>query len=535
MRKLIFAVLAAVLLFGSTAYGVEMNLIYDEVYHYYNEDDVFIEINGAKVTTKEMPPVILMDRTLVPVRELFEAVGATVSWINETSQTKIEYNGLEVVFTTGSNVIYTNYSQITIPDDEPVPMIINDKTMVPVRIVANLLGLDVGWDNARRTVLLTSGGSASTSSTQRQPTIPAGASAISTINCATSGNTDLIYLTYQNPVKPKIARYNNPERVVLDFEGSSYLGDVGTISANGVTLTSVRAANHDNMARIVLDVSKQPNIEVSRSQDGIVIVAGQASGKYTEKINDLTDGQIYVPPTVSAGGGNSNSILNAQPNISSGNPGNSDFVNLDTSGTVDTSNSRDFNYNSIIIDPGHGGSDPGAMSGSIKESAINLAISEKVIARLRNAGYNVITTRTDDYTKPTLQDRVDIASRKDIDGKIPALFVSIHCNSFDNPETNGTQVYYHPESKYGTILAQNIYNSNITTTTLRPAQVHDGSHLYVIRMTLQPAALVETAFISNSSDRAYLTSEEGQEALAQGIFEGIVKTMEQMKKDKGIE
>lgn len=530
MRRFFLVLTAMVMLLSLNAYAVEMNLIYDEVYHYYNEDDVYIEINGKRIETKEMPPVILMDRTLVPVREVFEAVGATVSWIDETSQTEISYNGTEVLFTTGSHTVYLGRSKITIPSSDPAPMIINDKTMVPVRIVASLLGFDVNWDNDRRVVCLDDSieGIVDSSDKNSPSAGNVSGSIISKVTCETVGSTDLVYLTYSAPVEPEIFRYSNPERVVLDFDSSQFTTETLSASHDGAILTSVRGANHDNMARIVLDVKSQPNIEIYKSDGGIVIAASPASGKYTTKIGDLVNGADYQPPAVSD---------NAVENTGSGNNSNagsnsSETVNLDTSGTVDTTTANDFDYNSIVIDPGHGGSDPGAISNGVKESAVNLAIAEKVIAKLEADGYNVVTTRTDDNTYPSLQDRVDIASKK-TNGKIPAIFVSIHCNSFENSDTNGTQVYYHPNSKYGTILAQNIYNANISLTSLKAAQIHDGSHLYVIRKTIQPAALVETAFLSNSSDRAYLTSEEGQEALAQGIYEGIVKTLETMKADKG--
>ncbi len=533
MRKLLPAVLLALVLCSPAAHAVEMNLIYDEVYHYYNEPDVFIELDGRRVATKEMPPVILMDRTLVPVREVFESLGASVTWINETSQTKISYNGADVLFTTGSRSVYLGRSKVSIADTDPAPMIINDKTMVPVRIVANLLGYDVEWDDARRTVKLSEaspyiyGESTSTaqSSQPTQPVQPASDSVISAVSVESIASADLVYLTYTKPAKPTVARYNTPERVVMDFDGAVYSG--GAASGSGSIVKGVRAANHDGMARIVLDVDKQPNIEVYRSENGIVIVATAASGKYATNIGDLTGGAVFSPDSITA----------AQPpktDTGSGGSGSAEgAVELDTSGTVDTTATKEFDYTTVVIDAGHGGSDPGAMAGSVKESAITLAISEKVVAKLRAAGYNVITTRTTDDVKPTLQERAEIANKKR-GGKIPAIFVSIHCNSFENPDSNGTQVYYDPDSKYGTILAENIYNANLAATSLRAGQIHDGSHLYVVRTTLQPAALVETAFISNSSDRAYLTSESGQEALASGITEGIIKTMDKMKADKGL-
>ena len=305
----------------------------------------------------------------------------------------------------------------------------------------------------------------------------------------------------------------------MDFDGAQLKHSTTTVEfEDGAIITSVRGANHEDMARIVLDVKKQPNIRVYSSSDGIVIVAGTAGSSYSTKIElDQTYDQ-NEPPKAS----------DDKPQSGGGE------VNLDTTGTVDTTKKVELDYVSIVIDPGHGGYDPGAIGGKVNEKDVALAISLLVRDKLEDEGYNVVMTRSAD-TYPSLQDRVDIASKATDGEKIPALYVSIHCNSVDNnPGVNGTQVYYHPDSKYGTILAENIYNRNLVNTTLTPRQVHDGSGLFVIRKTIQPAALVETAFISNDSDREYLTSKEGQEALATGIVEGIIETMEQMKKDKGI-
>ncbi len=550
MRKLVALLVAAtaMLTAAMTAYGVEMNLIYDEIYHYYNEEDVFIEINGKRIETPDMPPVILNDRTLVPVREVFEAVGADVEWDNKAKKASIEYEGVSVIFTIGSRTVNLGRSKYIIADTDPAPMIINDKTMIPVRTAANLLGFDVNWDNSRRTVELTdlsgeaskpseSETSGETEKTDGQDAdFPSNESVIGKIYCTKSADgADLIYLAYENPVEPEISRYSNPQRVVMDFDGTSLSAD-GSTEFEGTVITSVRSANHEDSARIVLDVKKQPDIEVRKSPTGIVIIVRSSEGKGSTQIYDLIDGDVYEPPKESEvqSGAQTGNQTDTQTDTQTEqtNPSGGSLITLDTSGTVDSTTATDFDYNTIVIDAGHGGSDPGALGGNAKESEINLSISKKVTAKLEAAGYTVVQTRPDD-THTTLQARVDTASVKR-DGKIAALFVSIHCNSFDREDVNGTQVYYHPDSKYGTILAQNIYNANVSGTSLNPGQIHDGSHLFVIRKTIQPAALVETAFISNDSDRAYLTSDEGQEALAQGIFEGIVKTVEQMKSDKGL-
>ena len=510
MRKFIPVLMAVLLLFAVNAYGAHMGLWYNGEYHDYSADDIHLNINGKEIVTKEMPPIALMDRTLVPVREVFESIGGEVSWVQETGQVSIMYNDEEVLFTLNDRNIYKGRTRTTIPAGEPAPMIINDKTMVPIRVIADLLGFEVEWNEKNRTVYLYEDDDNSSSGS---------GGVISKISVEADGDAEYVYLTYDAPVKPTIARYSSPERVVMDFDGAQLVKSYMAVDfEDGDIINSVRCANHEDMARIVLDVQKQPNIRVYRSSDGIVIAATAAGSSYSTKIELDQSNDRSEPPKVS----------DDKPQSGSGE------VELDTTDTVDISSSVELDYRTIVIDPGHGGYDPGAIGGDVNEKDVALAISLLVRDKLEDEGYNVVMTRSTD-TYPSLQDRVNIAGKATDGKKIPALYVSIHCNSVDNnPGVNGTQVYYHPDSKYGTILAENIYNRNVVNTTLTPKQVHDGSGLFVIRKTLQPAALVETAFISNESDREYLTSEEGQEALATGIFEGIVQTMEQMKKDKGI-
>ena len=131
-------------------------------------------------------------------------------------------------------------------------------------------------------------------------------------------------------------------------------------------------------------------------------------------------------------------------------------------------------------------------------------------------------TRDTDVFIP-LAGRAEIENNSNCD-----VFVSIHCNSLDNSAIGGTQVYYHPSSPQGTVLANNIYDSMVKLTGLTPKKTQNGSHLYVIRTTKSPAVLVETAFISNPSDRSYLLSDSGQDTIARAIAEGIIKTLNEI-------
>ncbi len=124
------------------------------------EYPVSLKLDGNKIafSQKDVPPVIVKERTLIPARALFEAMGGKVTWQNDTQTVHVTYDNTEVVLTIGSNKALVN----GITKELEVPALIMDpdgdyygSTMIPVRFTAEALGCGVGWD-ASRIVLITS-------------------------------------------------------------------------------------------------------------------------------------------------------------------------------------------------------------------------------------------------------------------------------------------------------------------------------------------------------------------------------------------
>ncbi|TBL81869.1 N-acetylmuramoyl-L-alanine amidase [Paenibacillus thalictri] len=185
----------------------------------------------------------------------------------------------------------------------------------------------------------------------------------------------------------------------------------------------------------------------------------------------------------------------------------------------------------IVVDAGHGGKDPGAIGvNGLEEKAVNLDIAQKLRDILIGKGYDVFMTRnTDMYI--SLGDRVEMTNEQN-----PDLFVSIHANSYSNRNTQGAMVLYYdnelPQSNYPASeamekmspeskkLAQAVLKSIVGTVDV----VDKGllpSAAYVIRMGQVPSILVETAFLSNSSDAAMLADETTRSKFAAAIGAGI--------------
>lgn len=174
----------------------------------------------------------------------------------------------------------------------------------------------------------------------------------------------------------------------------------------------------------------------------------------------------------------------------------------------------------IVIDPGHGGKDPGTVYGKDSEKAITMKVSNLVKAKLEASGAIVKMTRTGD-TYPSLQDRVSFAKNN-----YAEMFVAIHVNSASSTSAKGTETYYSVTSndneKEDFALASAINNQIVKQASMNNRGVKRVDY-YVVRGLVLPAVLVELGFLTNAEDRGKLTSDQYAEIFAQAIYDGIVQ------------
>lgn len=170
----------------------------------------------------------------------------------------------------------------------------------------------------------------------------------------------------------------------------------------------------------------------------------------------------------------------------------------------------------IIVDPGHGGKDPGAIGvNGLRESFVVLDIGRRLEPKLRAAGANVIMTRSTDIFVP-LEIRSFIANQSN-----GTSFISIHTNSF-NKSTRGTETYWNrtSSSRESKELAEFIQKELVVAMQTTNRGVKEGN-FHVIRETNMPSVLVEVGFIDNASDGQKLGSSTYRERAANAIFKGI--------------
>lgn len=173
----------------------------------------------------------------------------------------------------------------------------------------------------------------------------------------------------------------------------------------------------------------------------------------------------------------------------------------------------------VMIDPGHGGKDPGAIGiNGLQEKDVILPIAQQVAAILQQQGIQAILTRTDDYFVD-LAPRVQMAQRDRAD-----LFVSIHANAIANrPDVNGLETYYYNS---GSRLAQIIHSSILRNVDVRDRGVRQA-RFYVLRNNPMPAVLVEVGFVTGTQDEPRLATANYQNQMAQAIANGILQYIQQ--------
>lgn len=182
----------------------------------------------------------------------------------------------------------------------------------------------------------------------------------------------------------------------------------------------------------------------------------------------------------------------------------------------------------IVLDPGHGGEDPGMVGvDGLEEKGINLEIAQKLQDILKKLGYSVEMTRQEDkglYDAGSPNKKAQDMQRRIafLKEKAPALTVSIHQNSFSDPGVKGPQVFYYESSEKGKKLAEKIQEAlNQLLKPERPRNVKGNTSYYLLKKSPCPLVIVECGFLTNPQEAELLQQEAYQEKTAEAIAEGI--------------
>lgn len=270
-KKLLLTTLALGLLGATTVYGeqVKMDLFYNGKHHAYAAKEVKIEIDGKEMVPKDMPAVIINGRTMLPMRQIAQELGCEVNWNEAAKQIYVMRGSDIIVFAVDSKIGYENGQEFTM--DVPAT-IVNDRTMLPVRALADALHLNIKWDDPSRTVSIQSGDTV----VKDEPTAPESgqttAGTLTGIQTPSAKDADQIFtIQADGPMGRYEKTFVDDQKIVLDFYGAKSSLPSEITKTNSDIVTGIRTATHENngdsFTRVVFDLSGKKDYEVTQSAD----------------------------------------------------------------------------------------------------------------------------------------------------------------------------------------------------------------------------------------------------------------------------
>lgn len=221
------------------------------------------------------------------------------------------------------------------------------------------------------------------------------------------------------------------------------------------------------------------------------------------------------------------------------------FIPLVSRQLTKTMSNKKLQKKIVVIDAGHGGRDPGKIAvNDALEKDINLMISKKLKKYLELNDILVVMTRESDIglykESDSNKKRADLNNRvKIIKNSGAYVAVSIHQNSFPQPQYKGSQVFYYSHSEQGAKLAKLIQNEIkcfVNTNNKRKEKANDA--YFMLKQTNCPTVIVECSFLSNWEDAQLILTEDYQDKIAWAIFMGIMKyinaPLEEIMNDQNI-
>ncbi|GAB6274358.1 MAG: hypothetical protein STSR0004_12210 [Peptococcaceae bacterium] len=418
------------------------------------------------------------NRTYVPVRYLGDALNAKTIWSEKIKMVTLLLNNTRVDLTMDSKIITINGK--TNPMDV-CPVFKNNRTYLPARPIAEAFAFKVKWEKegnkvvvlppekpAETKVLSEATNNNSNNNTDHNKENKSEEVTLELKVNEVSSITKVTVTSFQPVIDYKIFKLTAPDRLIIDLYDIRPGNLPPAVMVNLEVVSQVRVgwfSRDPDVTRLVFDLNKKAVYRSNLSED--------------KKILDL---EIFTPK-----------------------PG---------------------EENLVILDPGHGGNDPGALGPSgLKEKDVNLDVAKRVKEILASQNIKTELTREGD-------NYVDLYERSGMANNYGAsVFVSIHMNAHENRDANGTSVFYYcyfNEQKEEEIARQekskelaNITQQNLLNLLGLKDRGVQQANFAVLRTTSMPAVLVEAAFISNYTEENLLAQEYFRQKIAQAIAQGI--------------
>lgn len=491
VMSFLLAIFVSITVLGTTKARASNEIYYDGAWHTYTGNFFQLKLDNELLKC-EVPPIVFNDYSVVPARDVFEKLGAEVVWNGQREQVIINYKTTNIILYINNKMAYKNGRADLMPI---APKIINGKTMIPVRYVSESIGFDVSFDSKTDTISIQTGKTQSPAPTPTPTPAPELTVTLQSYKYSVAEKgVSVAFSLSEKDVKYSAFALSAPDRIVVDLTNVKMGASIRNQELDSEIVTAVRIGQQTEALRIVFDLPQMQKYKVTLSGKTLTVTIGEGSG---------TIDTNPAPPATTEPKEELPAVI-IEPS------------------------------RSITIDPGHGGSDPGACfteeDGTIwRETDINLAVSLKVRDILKKNGVRVVMTRTTEKDV-VLKSRPELANSEKT-----ALFISIHTNSIaDNDVANGIETWGSLESSQPLAgvtdksFAENVQKAVIKQTSAHNRGIKDSVNLAVLKYSVMPSVLVEVGFITNETERENLFDESYRNKLAQGIAQGILDTFDDM-------
>lgn len=483
-----------------------------------NYQKVSIKLNDKDILGN-VPGILYKGTTMVPIRVISENLGAEVSWNEVTNEVEVKKDSKKIVVKIGSIVGTVNGTSKNITGGNP-PILADSSTLVPIRFLSEELGFSVDWNGITNTALLKT--------------------VVNNYKLIQNDEEIGVYYSLSKAVLEGVKwdsskveksgtiiwRYEDHIKSYVVYQDYDYLGMYDNISdaiTEGLKWSNSKVEK-DGKKVWDFNIFKkdfnlyQNNIYIN-SFSSFEVAVSEATKISNSKIEK--DGKIVWNPDLGETGykvyqgtallGIFSSLTEA---IKEGQKWSGSTI-LKNDETV-----WEFGKNKlIVIDPGHGGSDPGAISFSgYAEKKLTLSVALKLGDELKKMGYIVEYTRTTDVYVG-LSERANIGNRLNADG-----FISIHFNSASASTATGIETYYSPKTGVKQTYDYNFANAiqkRLIEATGQSNRGTKSANYVVTKESKKYAALVELGFINNPMDEIKLISTDYHIKTAKAIADGV--------------
>ncbi len=526
-----------------------------------------VMLNGQQLSF-DVPPTIESGRTLVPLRAIFEAMGAAVNWNAASSTVTATKGSSTIILPVGARTATVNGQNVTL--DVPAK-IVNSRTLVPLRFVSESLGAQVDWNNTERLVTITAQPQPEPEPDPTPQPEPTPEPASNALNLARTMDANGLCITIKGNQRLNGMSRNENGKLIYEFKDMQIAGLNYFKEDLGVGSAIVRGKNDGSDASVEIELPSGLKYNITTENNGktesiripnfIISFERKTFGSNGERIIVTT-----MAPAQYSGTLQDDRLQIKLPNLQPGRVDSSynyagnllkkATIEAEGTGTVITLTTSDLGKYTlgqsgegkilnillagksavkpksgiVVLDPGHGGKDNGASGPSgLHEKDVNLDVALQAGKLLQAKGIQVVYSRTDD-SYVYLEDISAIANRANAD-----VFVSIHCNSALTSTAGGTESYTFTSINYPELFLQQderkrlatLLQENLIAKLQRSNRGVKEENFSVLRNTQMPAALVELSFISNPTEEQLLASSDYRALAAQAIADAISQYLAQ--------